>query len=462
MKKYLFVLSVAALGFASCSNDNVIAENNTTGQQPREIAFMPLSQTPTRATIIENGVFPTTLDMYVSAYDKTNSIDYINGAQFTYQYHNGVEGGSNGYWGGNDIAYYWPLSPAYINFLAYANFNGTSGSATTGATWNATHPAAGVTLAMDDNYATATAQKDLLYAIGHGKVEQVGNALVFPDKVDMEFKHALSNIVFRAKAASTVEAAGGKGEITVTNVTIKGAFFSGTAVIAHTNYNGESSQATTLNWTSKGYHTSATADNSVTSTQAAISETLSKDGYTQVGEIVVVPNMSDVDTYTEGAFTSFTISYQLGGKDYTYTYTPSTTKLEANKKYIYDITFTSHEIFVNATVEEWEATPTNYVDVPAKSIAYVAEGSADFDIPAVAGTYTFAITGIPAGTYTVVEGTTGTDFVNGITTSNLTVAADGSINVTVDVSASAGNQRPIELKLSGTTKFTVNVKQAGA
>lgn len=463
MKKNLFILAAAAVALASCSSDDLISENAAAkGGQPVEIGVMPVAQTATRAKIIENGVFPTDLDMYVSAYDKTNTFDHISGAKFSHNWAGGASSGTNNYWGGNPNPYYWPLSPAYLNFLAYANFNGTDGNPVTGATWNATHAAAGVELAMSDNYPTATAQKDLLYAIGNAEVKQAGNALIIPDKVDMVFKHALSNIVFRVKANSTVEAAGGTGAITVKNVTIKGAYFSGTATINHTGYNAETGQAATLNWTNLGYHTSADADNSVTESQAAITQTLSKDDYTQVGEVVVVPKMSAVDTYEEGAFTSFTITYALNGKDYTYTYTPTTTKLEANKKYIYDITFKLHEIFVDPTVDEWDATPTNYVDIPSQAFEYTEGGSADFNIPAVAGKYTFTISKLPAETYTVVEGTTGEDFIpdGGITTSSLTVAADGSINVTVNVTASAGNQRPIELKLGGTTKFTVNVKQA--
>ena len=70
MKKYLFILAAAALGFASCSNDDVVAENTTVNQQ-KEIAFMALTQPSTRAAVSGTEFTPTT--MQVAAYDATST-----------------------------------------------------------------------------------------------------------------------------------------------------------------------------------------------------------------------------------------------------------------------------------------------------------------------------------------------------------------------------------------------------
>ena len=156
MKKYLFILSVATLGFAACSNDDVVAENNALGQQPKEIAFFAVNQGATRAAssngAIEGTTFPTTLDMKVTAWEQgATGRDFFGATDFKYNYAGGNSGASHGWWGGNP-ARYWPLSPCYINFLAITNANDDNA---TGVTWGnagATF-ASKVAVEMADNYA---------------------------------------------------------------------------------------------------------------------------------------------------------------------------------------------------------------------------------------------------------------------------------------------------------------------
>ena len=153
MKK-LFLFSVAALAFCACSNDTVVSDSNSV-IQPKEISFSPLAKPNTRAAV-DGTTFPTTISMQVAAYDVTNDRNFFTHTQFDHS-------GEGTIWAGGK---YWPLSAAYINFLAYTNFQGTAGSETNGATW-ATDEASQVTLVMTDN---KTAQKDLMYAIGNGEV----------------------------------------------------------------------------------------------------------------------------------------------------------------------------------------------------------------------------------------------------------------------------------------------------
>lgn len=422
---------------ASCSNDVTISENTVPAgsNAQKEIAFSPLSNTPKRAirraAILDN-VFPTTSTMEVAAFDAENNVDFFDATTFKYNYAGGASGASHGYWGG-DPARYWPLSAATINFLGYAHL--TEGSAT----WNASHNAAGVTLVMADN---SSEQKDLMYAVGQGQVTQTGNSLNIPEKVDMVYVHAQALLVFNVKANLA-------SSITLKKITMNNAYYGGTLTIDNSNYSSTGTQSiTSATW---GTLTNQKATLDIFDGTYAVTTSLEKKA-----ESMVVPNPSGA------SFDSFTLTYRIAGvdKDFTYTFTPTDRNLAKATKYVYDITFTLHEILIDASVTAWtESTPNTIVDVPTKEFAYAADGSADFNIPAAAGKYTFTITGIPAGTYTVEEGSTGTDFITGITTSDLTVAADGSINVTVTVSASASATRPVELKLGGTTKFTVNVKQ---
>ena len=343
MKKYLFILSVATLGFAACSNDDVVAENNALGQQPKEIAFAPLSQPTTRVAAdtyqyaIDGTDFPHDLNMYVAAYQvEPTGSSYFAGTQFIYNNAGGAAG-SSAKWGGA-TAKYWPLSPCYINFLAYANVTGS-------AAFNGTNYASAAVVTQTDN---STAQTDLMYAIGNGEVTQnsTTNALTFPTKVDMQFKHAQAWMDFYVKAKTATETA-----ITVNSITLKGAKYAGTYTITHTNYNAKTSQSVAGAWTSLG-------DAANVAVPGWSATALTTD-LVHVGKgLLVVPD----DNASTNDWTSFVINYTLDGKTYDYEYNapaaPGATVAQATH-YVFNITFTLHEIFVDATVADWtDATPT--------------------------------------------------------------------------------------------------------
>ena len=74
MKKSIFILATAALVLASCNNDVKIAENKTLGNEPQEIGFFPLSQSPKRVhgdamyNAVSGVKYPENYDMKVVAY----------------------------------------------------------------------------------------------------------------------------------------------------------------------------------------------------------------------------------------------------------------------------------------------------------------------------------------------------------------------------------------------------------
>ena len=236
MKKLLF--SVAVLAFCACSNDAVVSENKPT-YEPKAISFAPLTKPNTRAAdtyqyAIDGTTFPTDLNMYVAAYQvQPTATNYFEGTQFIYNNAGGATA-SSGKWGGATPKY-WPLSPAYINFLAYANVTGS-------AAFNATNYASEAVITQTDN---SSAQTDLMYAIGNGEVTQSGNTLTFPEKVDMKFKHAQAWMDFYVKASTG-------GIITVNSITLKGAKYAGKYTITHTNYDDKTSQSVAGAWSSLG------------------------------------------------------------------------------------------------------------------------------------------------------------------------------------------------------------------
>lgn len=342
MKK-LFLFSVATLAFCACSSDETVSENNVANQQPKEISFSPLAKPNTRAAAdtyqyaIDGATFPTDLNMYVAAYQvEPTATNYFAGTNFTY---NSAASTSLTIpvWSGATKRY-WPLVPAYINFLAYANVTGT-------AAFNGTTPASQAIITQSDNH---TAQTDLMYAIGNGEVTQntTNNALTFPNKVNMQFKHAQAWMDFYVKANSNVETA-----ITINSIKLYGAKYSGTYTITHTKYNAKTEQSVAGVWTATG----SQGDYAVPGWSAtALTTTLA-----QVGRgLLIVPD----DDPATNDWTSFVINYTYDGKTYDYTYNapaaPGATVAQA-KHYVFNITFKLHEIFVAATVVDWENVTTD-------------------------------------------------------------------------------------------------------
>ena len=454
MKKFFLLVPVAALAMTACTSES----NEFVGdsqQQAREITFSPLSQKATRAAGISNTnygyvdgtAFNTSWGMTVSAYDVTHSRQLFDGTNFKYNYANGASGASHGYWAGEeDKAQYWPLSAAQINFLAIAHANVDN---STGVTWTQNNtPTHQVVVVMSDNYAIGSAQRDFMYAIGSGEVTQVGNVLGFPEKVDMSFKHTQAYLVFNLKAADAASTA-----ITITDVKIKGARTSGTATIARTNAGTYNDAATSLYWESTGYHTNASTLESVTATQTAISTALTQSPV-EMGHLLVVPNMTAANTFAEGGFTSFEISYTLAGNAYTYEYTPATTLLQAGKKYIYDITFKLHEIYVNPSVTDWEDGGTTFVEVPPVNIA-AASASPSISVSKDAGTYTFFVTGLTSGDAIGVSKTDASSIIDGDPVlSAATADANGVATITFKMKANTGAARSATITLTDTTDGT--------
>ena len=340
MKKSLFLFATAALVLASCSNDVTISENTVPAgsNAQQEIAFSPLSNTPKyaiRRAAVDGATFPA-VTMQVSAYDATNAKNFFSAVTFT------KDGGSGTWKAGK----YWPLAPATINFLAYAEFNAGT------ATWDATNPASAVTLEMDDN---STAQKDLMYACGTGTVTQSSNTLTFPANVPMTFKHAQAWIKFTVKAKTSTEATA----ITVNSITLNSVSCQGTYTVTHANWNKTKAQrdaadpAGALDGSVSGAWSAYTPAGNIAAVKAAGYSALSTDAQ-DYASLMVVPDQG---------MASFTINYTVDGNTYDYTYTPASTTLAQATKYVYNITFQLHEILIAPEITDWANGGTTNITV---------------------------------------------------------------------------------------------------
>ena len=326
MKKFMFLIPVAALAMTACTNET----NEFVGSdQAREISFAPVAQPNSRAAV-EGTTFPTGQDMYVAAYDATKAADFF--AQTTFD-----EDGTTGKWKASP-AQYWPLDAATINFLAYTGVP-------SGSYFNATHPAQGLEITLADN---STNQYDLMYAVGRQSRARGASA----SDVSMKFKHAQALIKFTVQSADDYGTA-----LKLTNIVLTGAHYSGTYTIDNSShYNSTSSDFSefTGSWSSVGTQTNITRtpswadDNKVTTSAQAVG-----DG------ILVVPDDNDsADDYT-----SFTINYTLNGQAYSYTHTPADLDVHQAKKYTFAITMTLNEIIIDPTVTDFVEEGSNAVAI---------------------------------------------------------------------------------------------------
>lgn len=185
MKKSYLLGALGLLAMASCSQDETIGINH----DGDEITFNVVTNNATRAeNVYCNQNLPG--GFYVSAISDGKT--YIDGDHVT---------GSNGNWTNTSGTRYWPETA--VDF--YAHVNGEASY-----TWTVEE---GKATAKFENFAvngTVADQVDLLYAVKTGQKKADG-------KVNLNFRHALSQIVFQAKNTNAnlyVEIAG----VSVANV----------------------------------------------------------------------------------------------------------------------------------------------------------------------------------------------------------------------------------------------------
>ena len=185
MKKSYLLGALGLLAMASCSQDETIGINH----DGDEITFNVVTNNATRAADVYcNQNLPG--GFYVSAISDGKT--YIDKDHVT---------GSNGNWTNTSGTRYWPETA--VDFYAYVN-------AGTSYKWSVNE---GKATAKFENFAvngTVAEQVDLLYAVKTNQSKTDG-------KVNLNFRHALSQIVFQAKNTNAnlyVEIAG----VSVANV----------------------------------------------------------------------------------------------------------------------------------------------------------------------------------------------------------------------------------------------------
>ena len=356
MKKIVLILSVAALALASCVKTSDVY---TGSPDSREIVLSPLNQPLTRSAVSGAQTSFPDQTIYVSAYQSAPAAkDYFGDIAFEKNYAGGsASGASDNTWGGT-TAQYWPLAAATLNFLAVTEGPtgtthqfGTEVAQSNPVTYE--HYANQVVVTMADNI---TAQHDLMYSYAQASIT---DALASFPNVTMTFHHALAWVNFTVKAGDAATAAA----ITIKNVTLTGAKYSGTYTVTMPNYNSTTnnlSTGLTASWDATAYGNASTAPKNVLSSDGSVA--LLTTSSSSVGEgILVAPNPDN----QADSFTSISVKYSMGGSDYTHTFTPASLVLQPGKKYTFAMTFTLHEIRVVPSVEAWDDLTATDVAIPS-------------------------------------------------------------------------------------------------
>lgn len=315
MKKYLSLAIIALSFLCSCTKEETPKAEDSTSNLIRISTGIDINRFTKSA--ITTGVFPTSRDMFVSAFHSGSSQNHFTETCFKY---------SSGAWMADKS---WPLSGT-LDFLAYSP--GTA--SVSGITWGTPNATESIQFTLPDN---SSLQEDIL----------IGCAASCPSKSDVviDFKHPQALLMFTGKSTESYNSVTNRG-ITINSITLKSAKYSGTILARR------SSSDLSFFWSSLG--------SAKTLNVPGLSSTNLTPTAVTLGNGILLPEQNEV---------GFNINYTLhNGTDVagnlvntvvSYDYTPSSpVSWEAGKKYTYGIDVSLKGISITPSVALW-ATGAN-------------------------------------------------------------------------------------------------------
>lgn len=238
MKKYYLLAAGLLLMLGSCSQDDIVDVNH----DGDEIQFTAITNSASRAgALYDSNNLPSAFNVSAISGGKNYISDDV------------YEKNENGVWAGKSTPRYWPeAEDATVDFYARVGGDGKY-------VWNVEEGAASAKFVDYEVEGNVASQEDLLYAVTTG-------AKKTKTPVALNFRHALSQIVFQAKNSSQkiyVEIYG----VRIDNVQNKGTFafpnVTTTTQVKNpgnvvTDYDGENAGQGT--WSDKGGRTSYTVE----------------------------------------------------------------------------------------------------------------------------------------------------------------------------------------------------------
>lgn len=374
MKKFFILAATAFVAIAACSKNEA---DTAAYEQSRVINFNTVAGKATKAPISGTtysydlpsfGVFAWYLASgdWNTAAANSSAVSYMDDVEIRFDDDKDIWAPHNG----TDafVNYYWPLE-GKLTFIAYspksaatATFSNAGVLTLTGFTVNTT-VASQVDLLYSAIAADKTQNEDYYEDTTNSKDSETAKG----DKgVNIEFKHALSQVIFQAKTADGVYDAG--LSFKVDNITVNAAS-TATSMTVTNPTNAQLASAITT-WNSPSTNANFVVSN--TAFPAADNTYLTKTLSDPIGDallMIPVTAFAGTDPTVSVTYTLYRMSdnVDLGSKTVTIHFDnidDVVTAWQAGKKYVYNLTIDLQKIYFNPSIVDWADGGSQDVDVP--------------------------------------------------------------------------------------------------
>ena len=368
MKKFFILAATALVAIAACSKNEA---DTTSYEKSKVINFNTVAGKATKAPITGTtysydapafGVFAYYLaeGNWNTAAANSSAVSYMNDVEVSFNDTKDIWAPAS--------TYYWPLE-GKLTFIAYspksaatAVFSNAGVLTLTGFTVNTT-VAAQVDLLYSAIAADKTQNEDYYEDTANSKDSETAEG----DKgVNIQFKHALSQVIFKAKTADEVFDAGLSFKVDA--ITVNAASTATSMTVTNPTSAQLASDITT--WTAPGTNADFAVSN--TAFPAAANTYLTKTLSDPIGDpllMIPVTAFAGTDPTVTVSYTLYRTSdnVDLGSKTVTIHFDDIddvVTAWQAGKKYVYNLTIDLQKIYFNPSIVDWADGGSQDVDVP--------------------------------------------------------------------------------------------------
>lgn len=374
MKKYFIIAAAALVALAACTKNEIDPASKI--KDAREINFNTVTGLATKAPISGTtysydcpafGVFAYYLASgdWNTAAANTSAVSYMDDVEIRFN-------DSKDIWAPHDgsafVNYYWPLE-GKLTFIAYSPKSAATATFSNAGLLTLTNFTVASTVAdqVDLLYSSIAADKKQNEAYYTDSDNSKNSETAEEDKgVNIKFKHALSQVIFKAKTANEVYDAG--LSFKVNSITVNAASTATSMTVTNPTDAQLASDITT--WTEPGTN----ANFAVRSTDfpEAANTYLTKTLSDPIGDallMIPVTAFAGTDPTVTVSYTLYRMSdnVDLGTKEVSIHFDDIddvVTNWQAGKKYVYNLTIDLQKIYFNPTITDWVDGGSQDVDVP--------------------------------------------------------------------------------------------------